>query len=120
MAELRQPTDHMSAGSKRAAVAPPSGERWGICKPRTASRASGAGRGPAKPTGLPTGFINFPPDPAAAPGGPHYRRVSNGDEGLTGQPMPGDQTFLFGAVGQPSLREVPARDQWLCMQTFPC
>lgn len=94
----------LGAGSKRAAL--PS-QRWGISKARTHLRPPG-NRGYANATGL----INFPPESALGATGPHYRRLSS--DGMHCQAMPGDQTFLFGAVGQPSLREIAPHETWSC------
>jgi hypothetical protein len=92
----------LGAGSKRTAL--PS-QQWGVSKPRTHLRPPGG-----HPYANATGLINFPPDSTS---GPRYRRLSN-DGSMHCQAMPGDQTFLFGAVGQPSLREIAPRETWSC------
>lgn len=70
----------------------------------------GSDSGGAPPLQGPTGLVNFPPDAAAVgPAGPRVKRVSHDQDVAVGA-KPGDQAYVFGAVGEPLLQQIPVPD----------
>lgn len=82
-------------------------QRWGVSKPRSHVRPN------SRALTSSVGFMNFPEESVLGSAGPKYRRVSNGDNSMRCNPLPGDQAFRFGAAGQPSLQAVTPPDAWI-------